>query len=348
MKKIHWIQTLATAAVVCLTWTSCGERPAANAYRITGVIGGDTIPGLEAIYLSGTDGEILATDSLISEGTFTFDGVVDSTTTMARIVADRRHSVLVFLEPGELRVDLTRRVAEGTPLNDEYTAFVTAVREAPESIDGDSLAGVLAREVYLRHTNDDLGYMMFHEMAYTLSYDELSSMLAEANDRIKSSEYFQKMLEAKQAEQATAPGTTYIDVRGMNARAAQQEGKELIGDSLALSDLVGGGKPTLVDFWASWCGPCRAEIPYIAAAAQQYAGKVNVVGIAVWDRLSDTQRAMQELGISWPVIFSERGTEAYGIQGIPHIMLIAADGTILARNLRGEGIALAIESALKQ
>jgi hypothetical protein len=48
------------------------------------------------------------------------------------------------------------------------------------------------------------------------------------------------------------------------------------------------------------------------------------------------------------VIFSERGTEAYGIQGIPHIMLIAADGTILARNLRGEGIALAIESALKQ
>ena len=109
----------------------------------------------------------------------------------------------------------------------------------------------------------------------------------------------------------------------------------------------------LVDFWASWCGPCRAEINnYLSKYAKEYKNKVNFVGIAVWENgIDDTKKAMGELPISWPVLYAggrgaDSPTEGYGIKGIPHIMLIAPDGTILARDIRGTAIKEAIDKAL--
>ncbi|MDO4496648.1 MAG: TlpA disulfide reductase family protein, partial [Bacteroidales bacterium] len=85
----------------------------------------------------------------------------------------------------------------------------------------------------------------------------------------------------------------------------------------------------------------------------EYKGKINIVGIAVWEeKIEDTQKAVSELPISWPIIFcgdrKNSPTEAYGIMGIPHIMLVSPDGTILARDLGGEGIKAAIEAALNK
>jgi thiol-disulfide isomerase/thioredoxin len=319
-------------------------------YTITGVIG-DENSELTVVHLTDRQGQVEASDTLAADGTFTFTGEADSAATVVRVMADRAHRVLLFLEPGEIQVDLTQRTAVGTPLNDEYTAY-SAQLEAldPDQVDTDSVAGVLARDIYLRHKEDVLGRMMFQEMAYTLSADELKEMLQDAPEAIKNEPYYQQMLVYKEAAQQTGVGTHYLDVAGLNALTSTQadKGATPTGDSLKLSQLADNGRPTLVDFWASWCGPCRAEIPHIAEAAARYEGRVNVVGIAVWDQLLDTQRAMKELNITWPVVFSANATEAYGIQGIPHIMLIGADGTILARGLRGAGIARAIDQALAQ
>ena len=116
-----------------------------------------------------------------------------------------------------------------------------------------------------------------------------------------------------------------------------------------LSDYVGKGKFVLVDFWASWCGPCRAEIPNLINVYNRYKGdKFEVIGVATWDKPNDTKRAIAEMGIPYPQIMNAQkaGSDAYNIEGIPEIILFGPDGTILKRRLRGEAIEAEVRAAL--
>jgi thiol-disulfide isomerase/thioredoxin len=116
---------------------------------------------------------------------------------------------------------------------------------------------------------------------------------------------------------------------------------EYDGKITRLSDYVGRGKYVLADFWASWCGPCREEIPDLIAAHEKFKDKgLTVLGIAVNDRPEATLKAIADLHIPYPQILNsqEIATNAYNIRGVPHIILFAPDGTIIARGLSGENI----------
>ena len=124
------------------------------------------------------------------------------------------------------------------------------------------------------------------------------------------------------------------------------------GSIAKLSDYAGKGKYLLVDFWASWCGPCKREIPNIKAAYDKYHGdKFDVLSVAVWDEPADTKKAAAELGISWNQIINAQKipTDLYGIDGIPHIILFGPDGTIVKRGeaLRGEGLDAILSELIK-
>lgn len=117
------------------------------------------------------------------------------------------------------------------------------------------------------------------------------------------------------------------------------------GKSLSLSDFAGCGKYCLVDFWASWCGPCKREIPTLKKVYEKYGPKgLAVVSVAVWDDPMDSADTAKVYGITWNQILNARNvpTELYDILGIPHIMLIGPDGIILKRDLRGEEIEKAV------
>ena len=139
----------------------------------------------------------------------------------------------------------------------------------------------------------------------------------------------------------TAEGMTFTDFTIENGNRD--------GSKVSLSDYVGKGRYVLVDFWASWCGPCIAEIPVLVEVYDQYKGdKFELLGVAVWDKRKDTQKSIEMHNVTWSQIFDtgEIATKLYGIDTIPHIILFGPDGTIVARGLRGDRLKAKIEEIM--
>ncbi|MCD8207131.1 MAG: TlpA family protein disulfide reductase [Bacteroidales bacterium] len=122
------------------------------------------------------------------------------------------------------------------------------------------------------------------------------------------------------------------------------------GKTVSLSDYVGKGKYVLVDFWASWCQPCKDEVPHLKDAYSKFHRKgLEIVSVAIADEPQDSKATAKELGMTWNLIINagQIPAEVYGFASIPQIMLFGPDGTILKKGLRGEEISEEIGKYIK-
>jgi thiol-disulfide isomerase/thioredoxin len=230
----------------------------------------------------------------------------------------------------------------GTPLNDDWARFYTQFNNIQEASDEGRITKTeanqkldsLAAPFVHSHSNDVLGTVVVSFLE-DLGNERQMDYITMLSPKQQSNPIIHDMKQTILAVQQTCEGTMFKDF------AVEYDSK-----TTHLSDFVGHGKYVLADFWASWCGPCLREIPNLIAANNKYKDcGLQVLGIAVWEEPDESLKVIAEKNIPYPQILgvSEEITNIYGINAVPHIILFAPDGTILARGLRGEEIEKRLE-----
>lgn len=347
MKGKVWCAALAASALLA----GCSS----SEYKIKGSVSDVSFEGKD-VYLYDIAKRMVTDSTSVKDGAFMFQGTVD-TVYFAHVVLDGRDGVDVIVEPGVVTVDMDesknlggtsendfwRRIEEEYALLDEdLMREMAEIREAEVSVEEkerrmdefyDRAYARLASftvEEFKEYSDKLAGAKLVVDLSNVLSPEDIDSIAAIAGEKVKENELVQKIFKANEVLKQTAPGKMFVDFT-VNTPTGKA----------SLSDYVGKGQYTLVDFWASWCPPCRKEIPVIADVYRKYKKQgLVVLGVAVRDRVEDTEKAIEELKITWPQILNagREPLELYGIKGIPHIILFAPDGTIVARDLRGDGL----------
>lgn len=357
---------------------ACTGQPNSKEYTLTGNISGGS-DSLE-IFLQIIDentGEFVSVDTTtVQNGTFIFKGIAEQSPALRFISTEGlSRPVPVAIESGNIDVSIDTAfvvTVKGTALNDKYQEFSnkrnainnqlrelsklgkeaekagTLTPEYEKELDNkyDSLYNGLKKEVFdftKANITNPFGVYVLIDRGVSFDATQLKELLPSLDTKVKASARVQKLEKRLQALEGTEVGKQFIDIKGTTP-----DGKEL-----SLSDYAGKGKYVLVDFWASWCPPCRKDMPTVVEAYKQYKNKgFEIVGVSLDDDKAAWEKGIKDLNITWPQVSDLKGwkTElgaAYAVNSIPHTVLLDKEGKIIAKDIHASELLSKLAELMK-
>ena len=187
------------------------------------------------------------------------------------------------------------------------------------------------------NTDKLFGFQQLIENYSMFNPEKVLELIAGFEDNFGGNEALIMLKDAMESQVRIQIGQKYTDFEeGLLDRK-----KNALNGTLSLSSVIAKNKYVLLDFWASWCGPCMGEVPNLKAAYKKYKSKgFEIVSVSVDDDQDAWKKAISDNGMDWIQLLDsdERESSAslvYGVRSIPSTFLIDSEGTIIERNLRG-------------
>lgn len=365
--KAFQASILFSAAVLALT--ACHS----NTYKISGAVEG--LNDGDTLFITNDMQTGIPTDTLIvKDGKFEMSGETDSTY-LCMVYSEKRNELNApfFIEPGNISIKLVdtpgaSRVG-GTKCNEQWQELNDSVMSIGKEINR------IAEHIY-GNTVDEMEQQKGMEQIEKLNQRFSAIVVKTAEKNIKNEfGYFlltyypeelidnqtrMKLIDKLPDEKQKRPAIQEMLVNlkqaaesaeGMTIKNFTQPG--LDGTPLSLLGEVAKSKITVIDFWASWCGPCRQEMPFMLELYGKYKNKgLNIIGISLDEDSDAWKAATQQLNIPWIQMSDLKGWENtiakhFCVNSIPHTIVVDQKGKILKRGLRGEKLEEFVDKQLK-
>lgn len=328
--------------------------------------------GAKTVYLSHVGGQGSKMDSVeVKDGKFEFTG--DASGNLFAYVMHTRATAIPVVLDGEVKVDFEAGKASGTSENDAMSIWAKRI-----SVHNRKLSAIVEQVMKYRREGKEMPDTMLQRLQTEHSAEEgkmveLTKECCEQNKQMKFPALFLSRVASvmerdeliKLAEEGNPAYMSTAMADGIKKRIegwkrqrvgemfTDLEMQDVDGKSHKLSEYVGKGKYVLIDFWASWCGPCRRSMPTVKKLYDAYKDKgFDIVGLSFDNNKDNWTGAIKKLELPWHHLSDLKGWQSlaartYGIDAIPATLLIGPDGKIVAGNLSAEEVEEKLKELLK-